>query len=117
MTKEEYVTYITKRVCEMDDVGRLNRILNYVMKEHRKDSGRMEARSDPDAIGQAKKLTTRIRVSYNGEAELLGLLKVLPEPTGRVKRKKKGEYSLAYIDIKSEDLYAIFATKNVREPA
>ena len=36
---------------------------------------------------------------------------------GRVKRKKKGEYSLAYIDIKSEDLYAIFATKNVREPA
>lgn len=39
------------------------------------------------------------------------------EPTGRVKRKKKGEYSLAYIDIKSEDLYAIFATKNVREPA
>lgn len=36
---------------------------------------------------------------------------------GRVKRKKKGEYNLAYIDIKSEDLYSIFATKNVREPA
>ena len=39
------------------------------------------------------------------------------EPTGRVKRKKKGEYSLAYIDIKSEDLCALSVTENKRKPA
>lgn len=46
MTKNEYVTYIQKYVSEIEDVTRLNRILNYVAKEYVKDSGRTEARSD-----------------------------------------------------------------------
>ena len=46
MTKNEYVTYIQKYVCEIEDVTRLNRILNYVAKECVKDSGRTEIRSD-----------------------------------------------------------------------
>lgn len=46
MTKKEYVTYIQKYLCEIEDISRLNRILNYVAKEHVKDSGRTEARSD-----------------------------------------------------------------------
>lgn len=46
MTKNEYVTYIQKYVCEIEDVTRLNRILNYIAKEYVKDSGRTEARSD-----------------------------------------------------------------------
>ncbi len=46
MTKKEYVTYIQKYVCEIEDITRLNRILNYVLKEYVKDSGRTEGRSD-----------------------------------------------------------------------
>ena len=46
MTKKEYATYILKYVCEIEDVTRLNRILNYVAKECVKDSGRTEIRSD-----------------------------------------------------------------------
>lgn len=46
MTKNEYVTYIQKYVCEIEDVTRLNRILNYVAKECAKDFGRTEIRSD-----------------------------------------------------------------------
>ena len=40
------MTYIQKYVCEIEDITRLNRILNYVSKEYVKDSGRTEARSD-----------------------------------------------------------------------
>ena len=46
MTKKEYATYILKYVCEIEDVTRLNRILNYVSKECVKDSGRTEDQSD-----------------------------------------------------------------------
>lgn len=46
MAKKEYATYILKYVCEIEDVTRLNRILNYIAKEYVKDSGRTEARSD-----------------------------------------------------------------------
>lgn len=46
MTKKEYVTYIQKYVCEIEDITRLNRILNYVVKENVKDSSRTEGRSD-----------------------------------------------------------------------
>ena len=45
MTKKEYATYILKYVCEIEDVTRLNRILNYVSKECVKDSGRTEDQS------------------------------------------------------------------------
>lgn len=46
MTKKEYVTYILKYVCEIEDISRLNRVFNYVSKECVKDFGRTEDRSD-----------------------------------------------------------------------
>lgn len=46
MTKKEYITYILKYVCEIEDISRLNRILNCVSKEYVKDSDRAEDQSD-----------------------------------------------------------------------
>ena len=42
MTKKEYITYIQKYICEIDDINRLNRIFNYVSKEYVKDSEKRE---------------------------------------------------------------------------
>lgn len=42
MTKREYVTYIQKYMYKIEDITRLNRILNYVVKEYVKDSSRIE---------------------------------------------------------------------------
>ena len=46
MTKKEYEKYILKYVCEIEDITRLNLILNYVVKENVKDSSRTEDRND-----------------------------------------------------------------------
>lgn len=43
MTKRECVRCIRKHIAEMEDLSRLNRILNCVMKEYVKDSGGKDA--------------------------------------------------------------------------
>lgn len=50
MTKKECVSYILKYVCEIEDISRLNRILNYVLKESVKVPGAAEERSRTGSV-------------------------------------------------------------------
>lgn len=74
MTKKEYVTYILKYVCEIEDINCLNRIFNYVSKEYAKDSGRTgKSRRDSGEWGRYKAVLDAVyKVEDPETLELIG---------------------------------------------
>ena len=63
-------------------------------------------------------MSIRIRVSYNTEEELAGVIRLLSPAVKSWKVKpQKGRYKLAYIDMKTGLLPPVLVTENAGEPA
>ena len=89
MTKKEYATYILKYVCEIEDVTRLNRILNHVAKEYVKDSGRIEVQSD--SVEWIRYKAALDAVSKVDDPEKLELIERFARSMADIGRKEGGE--------------------------
>ena len=63
-------------------------------------------------------MSIRIRVSYNTEEELAGVIRLLSPAVKSWKVKpQKGRYKLAYIDMKTGLLPPVLVTENAGKPA
>lgn len=63
-------------------------------------------------------MSVRIRVSYTGDEELSGIVRLLSPAIKSYKVKpQKGRYKLAYIDMKSGVLPCVLVTENTGKPA
>ena len=63
-------------------------------------------------------MSVKIRVSYTGDEELSGIVRMLSPAIKSYKVKpQKGRYKLAYIDMKSSVLPRVLVTENAGEPA
>lgn len=63
-------------------------------------------------------MSVKIRVSYTGDEELSGIVRLLSSAIKSYKVKpQKGRYKLAYIDMKSGVLPRVLVTENAGEPA
>lgn len=63
-------------------------------------------------------MSVRIRVSYTGDEELSGIVRMLSPVIKSCKVKpQRGRYKLAYIDMKSGVLPRVLVTENAGEPA
>ena len=89
MTKKEYATYILKYVYEIEDVTRLNRILNHVAKEYVKDSGRIEVQSD--SVEWIRYKAALDAVSKVDDPEKLELIECFARSMADIGRKEGSE--------------------------
>ena len=63
-------------------------------------------------------MSVKIRVSYMGDEELSGIVRLLSPAIKSYKVKpQKGRYKLAYIDMKSGVLHCVLVTENTGKPA
>ena len=63
-------------------------------------------------------MSVRIRVSYTGDEELSGIVRLLSPAIKSYKVKpQKGRYKLAYIDMKSGVLLRVLVTENTGKAA
>lgn len=64
-------------------------------------------------------MSVKIRVSYTDDEEITGVIRLLSPAvkSWKVAKRQKGQYKLAYIDMKSGVLPRVLATENAGKPA